>query len=153
MLSQGYDDGDEYLSGENIGQKYKGDTLKQKSNSFVLLAVEKQRDELYKILTRKDNLAPEKSTEGIFVDLLVNGFLAELKKLDKLNEWIKRSIPYNEYLKLPIEEKKKYHNALVKFHDKCKGQPESKRILASSPAVTDKGCPDFDDKSKWEEIK
>ncbi len=152
-MLQGYDPGDENLTSEHLGRKYPGDTLKQKSNAFVGLSFEKQRERLYSVITGEEKGKHKDVAVEIFIITNVRFFLGELKKIEKMDEWISRTIPYLEFLKLPIEEKKKYHNALIKFHDKCKGQPESKRFLASSPTVTEEGCPDFDNKNKWEEIK
>jgi hypothetical protein len=154
--------GDEKLRREEFNQKYKGDILETKSIEFLALDIESQKDILLSSLIGKDvgkakEIKDAKIERVTFVS--VRSYLQVLHSIGKLEEWVQRTIPTKNYPYLPLEEKIKYHNALVSFHDQCmtklKGQPSSQgRVLDSSPTVRHKqmggGCPpDFNDPNKW----
>lgn len=101
------------------------------------------------------------------VIMSVQGYTRLLKRMgayEKSEEggnWLDDSCDYKTFLRLSLVEKQKFHNAMVNFHYKClmekkeKGQPAvPDQVLDSSPTDPSVGCPpDFDDSSKWTEVK
>jgi len=95
----------------------------------------------------------------------VQHFTRQLKKIGRYekenNGWLKDSCDYKTFLHLPLEEKKKFHNAMVNFHDQCLKEKKENgqslvpdQVLDSSPTDQAGGCPpNFDDSSKWTEVK
>ena len=95
----------------------------------------------------------------------VHHYTRQLKRMGRYEEtengenWSDNSCDYKTFLALPLEEKKKFQDAMVNFHDQCvrekKGQPVvPDQVLDSSPTDQSAGCPpDFDDSSKWTETK
>lgn len=163
-LSNGYDPEDKDLSGEELQNKYQGKVLEEKKNVFKKLTVEEQQDAIYESLsgekTESSKIRKESSAHVIIITA-VRHYILVLKNIDKYDKWVENTkCPFKIFVKLPLEEKTKYHNAMVAFHDKCveeiKGQTSpSDQALDSSPGPDDQGgvCPNFDDKNKWEEIK
>ena len=87
-------------------------------------------------------------------------FRDNLRKINKLDEWIKRtpSAPYSVVVGLPLKEKVKYHNSLTSFYDKVMKEnkpPSTEPVLDSSPTAPSLGggFPDLDDPTKFEKMK
>jgi len=151
-MQKGFDIEDGELTSEELSGKYKGGTLGTKSKNFNKLPIDDQKEVLYASISGKETKVSKDIKESpvhIFVIQRVKVFLKNLKEINKLNEWIKRSCSFQIFLKLELDEKRKYHNALLKFHDKhMKGESAPKRVLDSSPTVG-VGFPDFNDSAKW----
>ena len=154
----GYDPGDEDLSGDDIKGKYQGNILETKSLHFKGLKIKEQQDILYSALTNEKTDTVRRSEDSAttaFILRSVTFFLLELKKIEKFDEWTKRTIPYKEFFKLPLEEKRKYYNILVAFHDECMKERRSSsgsEVLDSSPTPSEGDRLNFDDKKIWQEV-
>ena len=97
------------------------------------------------------------SAEETAAVVSVNHYTVELKRIKKYKEWVENSCSYKVFLRLPLEEKVKYQNTMVNFYDEClkNRQPPSDERSESSPVAQphmEGGCPDFNDKSKWENV-
>ena len=167
-LASGYDSEDKELSSSDIRNKYQGSILEEKAKSFRKLSIDDQKELLYTGITGEDTATARKIREAPFVQAVIMGvqfYTRQLKKMGRYekenNGWLNKSCDYKTFIGLPLEEKKKFHNAMVNFHDQCirenkeKGQSlVTNQILDSSPADKTGGCPpDFDDSSKWSKIK
>jgi len=76
-----------------------------------------------------------------------------LKELGKLDQWFEQSKCSNEiFNRLPVDEKVKYHNALITFYDEVLKASSSKQVSDSPLTATEKGAFDFGDTAKWEEV-
>ncbi len=153
----GYDSEDSNLGNEDLQNKYPGGILEKKARSFKALSVEDQREMLNNSVTGETTEKVKRikdSAEETAVAVSVNHYTVKLKKINKYEEWVENSCSYKVFVRLPLEEKVKYHNAMVAFYDHCikNRQPPSGEGFESSPGAhthKDGGCPDFDDKSKW----
>lgn len=162
LLSQGYDFEDNKLSPEELQKKYGTvpEVLENKAKRFRALSHDEQMDILVTGLTGKqEGTVAEKrdNTSHVFVNQTVLFYFQQLRDMGKDKEWVERSLPFREFVKLPLEEKEKYHNAMVAFHDECRKAllPPGERVLGSSPTEAPGGGsppPDFSDKSKWEPV-
>jgi len=159
-LSEGLDPGDESISPKELADKYPGEVLFEKSKKFNSLNIQEQKELLFSAVTGKmSDKAREISEQAVtnFIIIRVSHYLNVLRGIGKYDEWIKLTIPYEKFTKLPIDEKKKYHNALVDYHDEClkelKGMPVVDPVSDSSPFPDNKqatGIPDFDNPEKWQ---
>lgn len=158
FISSGHDAGDEKLPSDALEGKYQGKVLEEKSRNFAKLKIEEQKDILLSGITGDVTGKAKQIKDApahVLIITKVRFFLGKLQEIGKFDEWINRS-PWKMFIRLPLEEKEKYHNALIAFHDQCKrdGQPSSAgHSMDSSPYDQGEGCPDFEDKSKWEAIE
>lgn len=157
LLARGLDPGDESLSKEDFTRKYQGEVLEAKAKKFADLKVHEQKEFLYSAISGEQTTATRQIkdiTAHTFTIATVRFFFVKLQQINKLQEWIERSCPFAVFVRLPLEEKQKYHNALVAFHDECmaKAQSPPDRILDSPPAGSGGDPPNFDDPTKWEII-
>jgi len=167
-LATGYDFEDKELSSNDLRNKYQGSILEEKAKSFRKLSVSDQKELVYSGITGEETAVAKRIREAPFVQAVVMGvqhYTRQLKRMNRYSEeengWLKNSPGYQVFLSLPLEEKKKFHNAMVNFHDQCireakeKGQPAvHDQVLDSSPTDQSVGCPpNFDDSSKWDKRK
>ena len=158
-LMRGYDIEDEKLIGSELGKKYTTDVLEQKARKFSELTVKEQKGMVMSSVTGKITGIAKQVKEApihIFLIAKVRSYMVLIKKMGKLNEWIDSAsgVTFDMFCGLPVVEKQKYGNALIAYHDRCmekKGRPLPKQILDSSPTAGG-GRPDFDDKSKWDQV-
>jgi hypothetical protein len=163
-MSMGYDTEDSDLNSDELQSKYVGKILEKKAAVFNALSVEDKKEMINNAITgettEKVKRIKDSGAETAVV-VSVNHYTRELKKIKKYSKWGKNSCTYKTFLRLPLEEKIKYQNAMVNFYDKCireSGQSKSEeRVSDSSPTAvkkqTDCPAPDFDNKKKWGPIK
>ena len=161
FLAMGHDSEDSNLESEDLRNKYPGGILEKKAKAFKALPIEDQSALLHNSVTGEMTAKVKRIKDAPYekaVVVSVNHYVTELKKIKKYKDWVANSCSYAVFMKLPLEEKKKYHNVMVNFHDECiksmkNRQPLSDERLDSSPVAQTQhkegGCPDFDDKSKW----
>lgn len=163
-LATGYESEDKKLSSTELSRKYNQDILESKSANFRRLPLEKQKDLIYAGITGKETKISKKFKEASghgIIKVLVNYLKTKLIQIGRYNEWLKNSCDYKTFLSLPLEEKKKFHNAMVNFHDQCLREKKENgqslvpdQVLDSSPTDQAGDCPpNFDDSSKWTEVK
>ena len=169
-LATGYDQEDKELSSNDLRHKYQGSILEEKAKSFRKLSIDDQKELVYTGITGEDTGVARKVREAPFVQAVimsVQHYTRQLKRMgmyeesEKGGNWLDDSCDYKTFLRLKLEDKKDFHNAMVNFHDQClrektnKGQPAvPDQVLDSSPTDQSAGCPpNFDDSSKWTEIK
>jgi hypothetical protein len=158
---QGFDIDDDQLTPEQIKNKYPGKILEEKAKNFIKLSLEGKKEILYSSISGEKTDAArelEEATAHSFIIQRALFFFKILRELGKYEDWVKRSVPYKTFVKLPLDEKRKYQNALEAYHDKCMKESGhsgkvNKRVLDSSPTFTSKNAPpNFDDKSKWKKV-
>lgn len=151
-MQKGFDIEDGELTSEELSGKYKGGILGTKAKSFNKLTIDDQKEVLYAGISGKETKVSKDikdSPAHIFVTQRVKVFLKDLKRIKKLNEWVNRACSFQIFLRLDLDEKSKYHNVLLKFHDEhMKGKSAPKRVVDSSPTVG-VDFPNFDDSEKW----
>lgn len=161
MLSKGYDAEDSKETGSQLSKKYTPDILEQKGINFRNLKLSEQKDILYTSLTGVETDSVKKRKDGLSQTVIIHAVFFLLKTLDsigKRDEWTEKSDyhTFKFFKTLSLDNKTVYHNELVKFHDdelrkiKQPPNPSKTQVLASSPEPALGGCPNFDDKSKWE---
>ncbi len=162
---KGYDSEDKELSSNDLHHKYQGNILEEKAKTFRELSIEDQKDIVYTGITGEETGVAKNVREAIFVQAVimsVHQYTRQIKRMVRYDEsekggnWLDNSCDYKTFIKLPLEEKKKFQQAMVNFHDQCireiKGQPAvPDQVLDSSPTDQSEGCPpNFDDSSKWD---
>ena len=129
-----------------------------RSNDFIGLSVKKQRERLLSIISKDETISSmnnKNASSHVFIVATVQFYLAKVQKFGKLDDWIRKSVPFSEFVRLSLEEKQKYHNALIAYHDKCMKtvqSPPDDQFLDSSPSDRGGDCIDFDDTSKWKKV-
>lgn len=150
-MQKGFDSDDGNLTSEELSGKYKGDVLGTKAKNFNKLPIDAQKEVLYTSVSGKETKISKDIKESPMNVLVVQRaklLLVNLRKIKKLDAW-EKACSFQIFKKLSLEEKVKYYNKLVKYHDKhMKGESVPKRVLDSSPTVG-AGFPDFDDPTKW----
>ena len=142
--------------------------LEAKSKWFNSLKIREQQYLLYAALTGEETDESKKLTDTAKHQLIIARvifFAQKLEKLEKYKEWLSRSESFDYFMKAPLEEKEKYHNAMSKFLDEMEEENlknkedsplSSESVLDSSPtaqAHRGEGFPDLDDKTKFEKQK
>lgn len=158
-LMNGYDYEDEELTSSELSKKYTGDILEQKSKKFSKLKVGEQKSLLESSVTGNiAGIAKEiiDAPAHNFLIAKVRAYMIIVRDMGKLNEWVKSAsgMDFEKFCRFSLEEKKKYGNALIAYHDRRmeeKGRVPLKQVLDSSPTATG-GRPDFDDKKKWQQV-
>jgi len=156
---RGYDIEDENSTSSELGKKYTTDILEQKANKFSKLEIKAQRSLLISSITgNMDGIARavRDAPAHSFLISQVRAYMMIVEGLGKLDGWVKNAsgLDFNAFCRFPLEEKKKYGNALVAYHNRCMeetGRLPIKQVLDSSPTATG-SRPDFDDKSKWKQV-
>ena len=163
-FAKGFDADDNKLTQGELQSKYQGKTLEAKAQYFNSLKIREQQYLLYAALTGKETEDSKKITDTAKHQLVIARILffgEELEKLGKYEEWVKRSAPFDVFVRLPLKEKGKYHNAMQAFHDKERSKienkpPSTEPVLDSSPTAHTSlggGFPDLDDPTKFEKMK
>lgn len=150
-MQKGFDAEDGDLTSEEISGKYKGGVLGTKAKNFNKLPIKAQKEVLYTSVSGEETEVSKdikESPMNVLVIQKAKFLLDNLKKIKKIDAW-EKACSFQVFKKLPLEEKVKYYNKLVKYHDRhMKGKSVPKRVSDSSPTVG-AGFPDFDDPSKW----
>ena len=155
------------MTSHDLKNKYQGSILEEKAKTFRKLSIKDQKELVYTGITGEETGVARKVREAPFVQAVimsVQHYTRQLKRMgmyeksEKGGNWLDDSCDYKTFLSLKLKDKKDFHNAMVNFHDQCireKGQsvvPD--QVLDSSPTDQSVGCPpDFDDSSKWTEVK
>ena len=166
-LARGYDSEDKELSSGDLQHKYQGNILEEKAKTFRELSIEDQKDIVYTGITGEETGVAKNVREAIFVQAVimsVHHYTRQLKRMSRYEEsekggnWLDNSCDYKTFIKLPLDEKKKFQGAMVNFHDQCIREKRQlavpDQVLDSSPTDHSAGCPpNFNDTSKWTEVK
>ena len=156
----GYDYEDENLIGSELGKKYTVDVLEQKARKFSGLSVKEQKGMVLSSVTGNiTGIAKEirDAPAHNFLITKVRAYMIIVRSMGKLEDWVKSAsgMDFEKFCRFSLAEKRKYGNALIAYHDRCmeeKGRLPLKQVLKDSSPTAGGRRPDFDDKSKWEQV-